>query len=97
MNAEVLEAIVYRNQDDRRSALNLDVVVSAAPRLLSITDAAKYMACTVWFLKGLIANKRLAYVKIGNRIRIDRSDLDRFIDSQRNAPMTHARQTNGRP
>ena len=96
INAEALEAIVYRNQDDRRSALNLDVVVSAAPRLLSITDAAKYMACTVWFLKCLIANKRLAYVKIGNRIRIDRSDLDRFIDSQRNAPVTHARQMNGR-
>jgi excisionase family DNA binding protein len=74
---------VERNEDARRTAFNLDVNVSAAPRLLSIPDAAKYMACTVWFLKCLIASKRLAYLKIGNRIRVDRCDLDRFIESQR--------------
>jgi len=58
-------------------------VGNTTPRLLNIPDAAKYMGCTVWFVRTLIWGRQLAHVRFGKRFLLDRSDLDRFIDSQK--------------
>jgi excisionase family DNA binding protein len=51
---------------------------------LSLPDAAKYMGCTVWFVKILIWSRQVPVVKSGKRFLFDRRDLDGFIDSQKN-------------
>jgi excisionase family DNA binding protein len=52
-------------------------------RLLNIPDTAKYMGCTVWFVRTLIWSRQVPFVKFGKRFLFDRHDLDRFIDSQK--------------
>jgi len=53
------------------------------PRLLNIADAAKYMSCSVWFVRTIIWGGRIPFVKFGKRYQLDRSDLDKFIDSEK--------------
>ena len=53
-------------------------------RLLNIPDAAKYMGCTVWFVRTLIWGRQVQYLRFGKRYLLDRSDLDAYIDSQKN-------------
>jgi len=57
---------------------------NATPRLLRISDAAKYMGCSVWFVRTLIWSRQVPHLKLGRRYLFDRSDLDRFIDLQKN-------------
>jgi len=57
---------------------------NTTPRLLNIPDAAKYMGCTVWFVRTLIWGRQVPHVRFGKRFLLDRSDLDTFIDSQKN-------------
>jgi excisionase family DNA binding protein len=54
-----------------------------SPRLLGIPDAARYLGCAVWFVRSLIWGRRVPYVKFGKRYLLDRSDLDNFIDSEK--------------
>jgi len=58
---------------------------SATPRLLNIPDAATYMGCTVWFVRTLIWSRQVQHLRLGKRFLLDRSDLDRFIDSQKDS------------
>jgi excisionase family DNA binding protein len=67
----------------RNTADRFEFIEFAAPRLFSVVDAAKYMGCSAWFLRSLIATGGLPYVKLGKKVRIDRGDIDKFIDLQR--------------
>lgn len=53
------------------------------PRLLSIRDAATYMACSEWVMRSLIDKGELPHLKVGKKLRVDRGDLDTFIDLHR--------------
>jgi excisionase family DNA binding protein len=64
-------------------AAESELVGNAMPRLLNIPDAAKYMGCTVWFVRTLIWSRQVPFIKFGKRFLFDRHDLDRFIDSQK--------------
>lgn len=66
-----------------RQAITPQPQEGTAPRLLSIPDAARYMGCTVWFVRTLIWSRQVQYLKLGKRFLLDRTDLDRFIDSQK--------------
>jgi excisionase family DNA binding protein len=48
-----------------------------------ISEAAAYMGCAVWFVREIIWGRRVPYVKFGKRYLLDRSDLDKFIDSEK--------------
>lgn len=50
------------------------------PRLLTVTDAAAYLSTTIWQIRTLAWNKKLASVTLGNRLLFDRKALDQFVD-----------------
>ena len=72
-----------KGEDRTGQAVNPQSPDGIAPRLLNILDAARYMGCAVWFVRSLIWGRRVPYVKFGKRYLLDRSDLDKFIDSQK--------------
>jgi excisionase family DNA binding protein len=70
------------NRRDTQAA-ETRLATNTTPRLVSIPDAAKYMGCTVWFMRTLIWSRQVPFVKFGKRFLFDLSDLDAFIDSQK--------------
>ena len=53
------------------------------PRLMDIPTAAAYLGAKVWTVRGLIWDRRIKFVKLGKKQMLDRSDLDQFIDSNK--------------
>jgi len=52
-------------------------------RLLDVEGAAEYLSVTPRFIRRLVAERRLPFVKLGRHLRFDAADLDRFIDAGR--------------
>jgi len=63
----------------------------AAERLLTVEAAAERMSTSVRFVRRLIAERRIAYVKIGRHVRIAESDIAASIEAGRIAPMDLSR------
>ena len=59
------------------------VGVSVEPRYLTLKQAALYMGATVWCLRNLAWDRRVPFVKLGNRFVFDKADLDKFIESEK--------------
>jgi len=55
----------------------------AALRLMTVIDAAKYLAISVSTLYGWVYQRRIPFVKMGRALRFDRADLDSFISQNR--------------
>ena len=51
--------------------------------LLSIEQAADRLGTSRRFVRRLIAERRIAYTKLGRHVRIDPDDLDAFIAAGR--------------
>lgn len=49
-------------------------------RLLTLEDAAAYLAVSVWTVRDLVWKGRLPVVRFTRRLHFDRRDLDRLID-----------------
>ena len=47
--------------------------------LLSIEQAAERLGTSVRFVRRLIAERRIAYVKVGRHVRLDPTDVEAFI------------------
>jgi excisionase family DNA binding protein len=58
-----------------------------ADRLLTVEAAAERMSTSVRFVRRLIAERRIAFVKLGRHVRIAESDITAFIDAGRVTPM----------
>ena len=57
------------------------IITSAEqPRLLTVPQAALYLACTVAAVRQLQWSRAVPFLKIGKRILFDRADLDRYVD-----------------
>ncbi len=56
-------------------------------RLLTVAQAAERMSTSVRFVRRLIAERRIAFVKLGRHVRIAESDITAFIESGRVPPM----------
>lgn len=54
--------------------------------LLDVEAAARYLGITQRHVRRLIHERRVPYVKIGNRVRLDPDDLDEFIADHRIGP-----------
>jgi excisionase family DNA binding protein len=54
--------------------------------LLTVDEAAEYLATTPRFIRRLVAEKRIPYVKLGSHLRLDKDDLDDFVESGRVRP-----------
>lgn len=56
---------------------------NVSPRLLRIAEAAQYLSASVWFVRSLIWNRQIPFLKFGKRLLVDRADLDSFIAAQK--------------
>jgi excisionase family DNA binding protein len=63
------------------NAVSVDVPAEA--RYLTIKAAAAYIGATVWCVRQLIWDRKVPFVRLGNRYVIDRLDLDNFMQSQK--------------
>ena len=55
----------------------------AAPRLLTVKDAATYIGRTEQAVQHLILRRELVVVRRGRRVHLDRGDLDRWIETNK--------------
>jgi excisionase family DNA binding protein len=60
---------------------------SSADRLLTVEAAAERMSTSVRFVRRLIAERRIAFVKLGRHVRLTEADVAAFIESGRITPM----------
>jgi excisionase family DNA binding protein len=51
--------------------------------LLSVEQAAERLGTSVRFVRRLVFERRIAYVKVGRHVRIAARDLDAFIAARR--------------
>ena len=51
--------------------------------LLTVDQAAEAMGTSARFIRRLIAERRIAYTKLGRHVRIAASDLDAFVTAGR--------------
>ena len=51
--------------------------------LLSVEQAAERLGTSVRFVRRLVFQRRIAYVKLGRHVRITARDLDAFIAASR--------------
>ncbi len=59
-------------------------------RLLTVEAAAERMSTSVRFVRRLIAERRIEFVKVGRHVRISEAALTEFIEAGRIEPMTAA-------
>jgi excisionase family DNA binding protein len=59
-----------------------DTAPSRAP-LLDVSEAAHYLGVTPRFIRRLVAERRIAFIKLGRHLRFDATDLDEFVESGR--------------
>jgi excisionase family DNA binding protein len=64
-------------------------VKEPAMSLLTVDQAAERLATKPRFIRRLIAEKRIPYVKLGAHVRIADHDVDAFIAAGRVDPQTH--------
>ena len=55
-------------------------------RLLTVEEAAERLGTSTRFIRRLIAERRIAYTKLGRHVRIAARDLDAFVASGRVEP-----------
>ncbi|TFE38267.1 helix-turn-helix domain-containing protein [Streptomyces sp. ICN441] len=64
--------------------------------LLTVEQAAERLGTTVRFPRRLIAERRIAFVKIGRHVRIPESALNAYIDGNTVQPVRRRRVRYGR-
>jgi excisionase family DNA binding protein len=64
--------------------------VKSPDRLLTVEAAADRMSTSVRFIRRLIAERRIEFVKVGRHVRISETALAEFIEAGRVQPMTAA-------
>jgi excisionase family DNA binding protein len=52
-------------------------------KLLTVEEAANRLGTSVRFVRRLIAERRIAYVKVGRHVRITEADLAYFVAAGR--------------
>jgi excisionase family DNA binding protein len=52
-------------------------------RLLTVEEAADRLGTSVRFVRRLVLERRIAFVKVGRHVRISPADLDAFIAAGR--------------
>ena len=52
-------------------------------QLLTVAEAGDYLGTGERFIRRLVAQRRITYVKLGKYVRLQRSILDEFIEAGR--------------
>ena len=61
----------------------MGIEANRVPRLMTVNDAARYLAVSVSTLYGWVHQRWIPFVKVGRALRFEVADLDDFI--QRNS------------
>jgi excisionase family DNA binding protein len=48
--------------------------------LLTVTEAAAYLRVSERFIRRIVYERRIAFVKVGKFVRFERADLDGFME-----------------
>lgn len=64
--------------------------------LLTVDQAAERLGTRPRFIRRLIAERRITFVKLGAHVRLDTADLDEFVKAGRVHPQIAARTALGR-
>lgn len=59
-------------------------------KYLTVDEAAAYLNTGVRFIRRLIAERRIAFHKVGVHVRIAVGDLEAFVEAGRVEPITRA-------
>jgi len=76
----MLSVIHYTEHHVAKPKNTVPAARAVEPRLLQIKDAAAYLSATVWFLRTLAWERKIAFVRAGHRLLFDKKDLDAFIE-----------------
>jgi excisionase family DNA binding protein len=60
--------------------------LSDAHSLMTIKDAARFLAVSVSTLYGWVWQRRIPFVKVGRALRFERLALERFVQAHRYEP-----------
>ncbi len=63
---------------------------TSSGRLLTVEAAAEHMSTSVRFIRRLIAERRIEFIKVGRHVRISESALAAFIQAGRVEPLAAA-------
>ena len=64
----------------RRAAGETPTQTTTTRTLLDIEGAAAHLTVTVRFMRTLVAERRIRYLKVGKFVRFDVQDLDEWLD-----------------
>ena len=53
------------------------------PRLLGVAAAASYLGATPWFIRSLVWERKVPFLRLGKRLLLDKADLDNFVSAQK--------------
>lgn len=56
-----------------------------ASHLMTINDAARFLAVSVSTLYGWVHQRKIPFVKVGRALRFEQADLDRFVQTHKYA------------
>ncbi len=59
-------------------------------RLLTVEEAAERLNASPRFIRHLISERRLAFTRLGRKVRIAERDLDAFVQAGRVEPLSRA-------
>ncbi|GAB2988544.1 excisionase family DNA-binding protein [Amycolatopsis acidiphila] len=57
-------------------------------KYLNVQEAAEYLNTSVRFIRRLIAERRVAFHKVGSHVRLGVEDLEAFVQAGRVEPIT---------
>jgi len=69
----------------------------AEQRLLTVKEAARYLAVSASTLYGCVWQRRIPFVKVGRALRFDPRDLEAFIESNKQHPQQESSHSVSRP
>jgi excisionase family DNA binding protein len=68
------------------SPVSCKAEIRAEQRLLTIQEAAGYLAVSVSTLYGWVWQRRVPFVKMGRALRFDSRDLEAFVEANKHRP-----------
>jgi excisionase family DNA binding protein len=59
-----------------------------AKQYYSVPEAADFLSTSVRFVRRLIAERRITFYKVGAHVRLNRDDLEAFVQTGKVEPIT---------
>jgi excisionase family DNA binding protein len=66
------------------------MTVTTSRSLVSVEEAAEVMGMSARHVRRLVAERRIAFHKLGRSVRIARADIDAYVAASRVEPMTES-------